>query len=233
MQLDPNFLFSGVVQILILLLAISVHESAHAWTAWRSGDSTAYDAGRVTLNPLRHIDPLGSLLLPAMLFVAGAPVFGWAKPTPVRVDKLRDPKRDHLLVTAAGPLSNVVLGLLALVALWVSLAVVGPDGRLTAQLILFRDLAGAQQSVHFPWLFALVHFAFLNGFLAVFNLLPIPPLDGGQITLNLLPPDWAAKYAAIRPYGFIIVLGLAMINALALLVVPVYALIAFVIHFHG
>ncbi len=230
MQLDPNFLFSGVVQILILLLAISVHESAHAWTAWKAGDSTAYDAGRVTLNPIRHIDPVGSLLLPAMLFFAGAPVFGWAKPTPVRVSKLRDPKRDHLWVTAAGPLSNVLLCLFALAALWLGLRLVGADGRVAAQLILFRDLEGAQESVHFPWLFALVHFAFLNGFLAVFNLLPIPPLDGGQITLNLLPPDWATKFSAIRPYGFIIVLGLAMVNALAFLVVPIYALIAFVIH---
>ena len=228
-QLDSDLLFGGLIQVLVLLFAISVHESAHAWTAWRCGDPTARALGRVSLNPLRHLDLVGSLLVPILLIIAGGPVFGWAKPTPVRVGKLRSPTRDHLLVTAAGPASNLALFALALVALGGALAVLGPEARETAQASLLRDLPAAREGAHFPLLFSLVQLAFLNGFLGLFNLLPIPPLDGGQIALQLLPPDWAARYSAVRPYGFIIVLVLAMLSVLWLLVVPVYVLIALVI----
>ncbi len=227
--LDSDLLFGGLIQVLVLLLAISVHESAHAWTAWRCGDPTAYALGRVSLNPLRHLDPVGSLLVPVLLLISGAPVFGWAKPTPVRVGKLRSPERDHLLVTAAGPASNLALFVLALAALVVMLAVLGPEARDTAQASLLRDLPAARQGAHFPLLFSLVQLAFLNGFLGLFNLLPVPPLDGGQIALQLLPPEWAARYSAVRPYGFMIVLVLAMLQVLWLLVIPVYVVIAVVI----
>ena len=229
MQLDPNLLFGGLIQILVLLLAISIHESAHAWTAWRCGDPTAHDLGRVSLNPLRHLDLMGSLLVPLLLLIAGAPVFGWARPTPVDVGKLRQPQRDHLLVTAAGPLSNLAVFFGSLVALGVVLELLPPEARTTAQLSLLRDLPGAQRGANFPLIFSLVQLTFLNGFLGIFNLLPIPPLDGGQIALQLLPPDWAVKYSRLRPYGFMIVLVLAMLNVLWLLVVPIYVLIALVI----
>ena len=229
MQLDPNLLFGGLIQILVLLLAISVHESAHAWTAWRCGDPTAYELGRVSLNPLRHLDLMGSLLVPILLLIAGAPVFGWARPTPVQVAKLRQPQRDHLLVTAAGPLSNLAVFFVALIALGAVLELLPPESRITAQLSLLRDLPGAQEGANFPLIFSLVQLAFLNGFLGIFNLLPIPPLDGGQITLQLLPPDWAARYSKLSPYGFMIVLVLAMLNVLWVLVVPIYVLIALVI----
>jgi Zn-dependent protease len=151
--MDPNFLFSALVQILLLWLAVSLHESAHAWTAGRCGDPTARDLGRVSLNPLRHFDLLGSWLFPALLLTFGWPLFGWGRSTPVLSQNLRRPGRDDLLV---------------------------------------------------PIIFTLVRLAFINVGMAAFNLIPLPPLDGGQIALHLLPPDWAARLAAVRPYGFMI-----------------------------
>jgi Zn-dependent protease len=229
MNLDPNIVMTAIVQVLILLMAVSVHEAAHAWTAMRCGDTTAFEAGRVSLNPIRHLDLFGSILVPLILAFSGGPVFGWARPTPVRIAKLKDPRRDHLLVTAAGPLSNVLLGIIALVALSVTLVVMGENAGAVANASLVRDFESASESASFPVIFTLVQMAFLNGFLAVFNLLPVPPLDGGQIVLHLLPPEWAARYEAIRPYGFMIVLGLAVLNVLVILVVPVYVIIALVI----
>ena len=227
--LDSDLLFGGLIQVLVLLFAISVHESAHAWTAWRCGDPTAYALGRVSLNPLRHLDAVGSLLVPVLLLITGGPIFGWAKPTPVRVGKLRSPERDHLLVTLAGPASNLALFGLALITLGTLLAILGPEARDTAQASLLRDLPAARRGEHFPLLFSLVQLAFLNGFLGLFNLLPVPPLDGGQLALQLLPTRWATRYSALQPYGFMIVLVLAMLQVLWLLVIPVYMLIALVI----
>jgi Zn-dependent protease len=229
MTLQVDDLLAAVVQLLVLLLAISLHEAAHAWTAARCGDRTAAEVGRVTLNPIRHLDLFGSILVPLLLVVAGGPVFGWARPVPVRLAKLARPRRDHLLVTMAGPLANLALGGAALTMLVAALAVLGPGAGETARLSLLRDVAGAAEGRAFPLIFTLVQLSFLNGFLALFNLLPIPPLDGGQITLQLLPPDWAQRYSVIRPYGFMIVLGLAMFNLLTVLVVPVYVVIALAI----
>jgi Zn-dependent protease len=226
MELNFNRVFTGIVQVLILLLAVSVHEAAHAWSSLRCGDDTAFRAGRLTINPIRHLDPLGTVLVPILLVLTGGPVFGWARPTPVRVDRLRDPHRDHLLVVLSGPLANLLLALVALSVLAASLGLLGSEAGSTASLSLIRDLESASRSAHFPLLFTVVQFALLNGFLAVFNLLPIPPLDGGQIVLQLLPPEWAVKYSVIRPYGFIIVLGLAALNLLSILVLPIYVLIA-------
>jgi Zn-dependent protease len=229
-NLDQTLLFVGAVQILILLLAISVHEAAHAWTAAVHGDRTAAELGRITLNPLRHLDLVGSLLLPILLVVAGGPVFGWARPTPVDARKLEHPRRDLMRVTAAGPLSNLLLAVVAALILGVAVRVLGPEAREVAYLSLLRDLDGASVLPHFPLMFTLVQLAFLNGFLAVFNLIPIPPLDGGHILLQLLPPDWARRLAAVRPFGFMIVLALAMLNVLSLLVLPIYVALSLIIN---
>ncbi len=230
MPFDQNVLFTGAIQLLVLLLAISVHESAHAWTAAACGDPTARDLGRVTLNPLRHLDLFGSLLLPLMLLVIGAPLFGWAKPTPVDTRRLRDPHRHHLLVTAAGPASNLALAAAAALALAVAVNALGPEARQAAYLGLIGDVGAAATLAHFPLAYTLVQLAFLNAFLAFFNLIPVPPLDGGQFLLHLLPPEWAYKVAAIRPFGFMIVLGLAMLNVLSLLVLPIYVVLALIIN---
>ena len=228
-MLDQTLLFVGGIQLLILLLAISVHESAHAWMAWRCGDSTARDLGRVSLNPLRHIDLFGTVILPIILIVSGAPVFGWAKPTPVVTRNLKRPQQDHIRVTAAGPLANLLIAVVATLLLGVAVQVLGDDARQAAYMSLLRQFEGATELAHFPLMCTLVHMAFLNAFLAIFNLIPIPPLDGGQILLNILPPQWAIKVAAIRPFGFMIVLLLAMLNVLSLLVLPIYVVLALII----
>ncbi|MDH3254256.1 MAG: site-2 protease family protein [Acidobacteriota bacterium] len=227
--MNSNIILPALMQFLIVLLGISFHEAAHGWTAMRCGDATAWEAGRVSLNPMRHLDIFGSVLVPAVLAFSGGPVFGWGRPTPVRVDRLANPQKDHLLVTLAGPLSNLLLAAIGLVFLAVSLGVLGTGAAETATSSLIRDFDKAALSPSFPLIFTCVQFAFLNGFLALFNLLPIPPLDGGQLVLHLLPPEWAARYSALRPYGFMIVLGLAILNVLVVLVVPVYIVIALVI----
>lgn len=201
--MSPDFLFSVLVQILLLWLAISIHEAAHAWAASRCGDPTARELGRVTLNPLRHLDPMGSLLFPSLLLAFGWPVFGWGRPTPVLDKNLRHPVRDDLLVVAAGPAANLLVAAAALAAIVVTLQSLGADGREAAFQALFPP-SGAAKAHSFPIMFTLVRLAAINAGMAVFNLIPLPPLDGGQIALHLLPPDWAARLAAVRPYGFMI-----------------------------
>jgi Zn-dependent protease len=227
---DQSLLFVGGVQILVLLLAVSVHESAHAWTAARCGDNTAAELGRISLNPLRHLDLVGSVLLPLLLVFTGGPVFGWARPTPVDHRKLRHPQRDLLRVSAAGPLSNLLLFVIGALILGVAVRLAGQDGREVAYLSLLHDIEGASKLPQFPLMFTLVQLAFLNGFLAIFNLIPVPPLDGGQIVLQLLPPDWARRLAALRPFGFMIVLALAMLNVLSVLVLPIYVVLSLIIN---
>ncbi len=228
--MTSHLIFSGGMQLLILLLAISVHESAHAWVAARCGDDTASKLGRISLNPVRHIDPVGTLLLPILLLLARAPVFGWAKPTPVDVRKLRSPERDHMLVTLAGPVSNLLIAAALTVILGIAVRALGPEARIVAHASLLGDLERASQSAHFPILFTLVFGAFLNAFLGIFNLIPVPPLDGGQILLQMLPPRLAYRYAAIRPFGFMIVLALAFLDLLKFLVLPIFALLSIVIN---
>jgi len=197
-------LFTGAVQLLVLLLAVSVHEAAHAWTAQRRGDSTAALLGRATLSPLAHLDLLGSLLLPLLLIAFGLPVFGWGRPTPVVTQNLRRGERDDLLVTAAGSVANATLAVVATIALAVAARHLGPDARQAAYLTLIHDFPRAGALAGFPVMFTLVQMAYVNAFLVLFNLIPLPPLDGGQIALHLLPADWAAKYASLRPYGILV-----------------------------
>lgn len=230
MDFDPYLLFSGVVQLLILLLAISVHESAHAWTAYRCGDDTAAKQGRISLNPIRHIDPFGTLLVPIMLLLARAPVFGWARPTPVDVRKLRNPERDHMLVTLAGPASNLLVAFVLAMVLGIAVQVLGDGARDAAYASLIGDLETAADSPHFAIMFTLVFGAFLNAFLGVFNMIPVPPLDGGQVLLHILPPSLAYRYAAVRPFGFMIVLLLAMLGLLRFLVLPIFVTLSMIIN---
>jgi len=181
------------VAALPLLFAITVHEVAHGWVALQLGDPTAKMMGRLTLNPIRHIDPFGTLLLPIMLIVlskvAGTPpfVFGWAKPVPVTWENLRNPKRDMALVALAGPLSNLLMAIL-----WAVVAKIGfmlGAGPLGLPLILMGT---------FGILFNLV--------LMVLNLVPIPPLDGGRVLTSILPGPMAWQVGRLEPYGFMIIL---------------------------
>ncbi|HET9468754.1 MAG TPA: site-2 protease family protein [Vicinamibacterales bacterium] len=191
-----------VISLLVLIVSLSVHEASHAWSASQLGDDTAKRLGRVTLNPVAHTDPIGTLLLPLIAMASGAPLIGWAKPTPVNTRNLRHPRRDHILVTAAGPVSNLLIASVAALAMRA-----GAMGRGTlVDYVIYDALT-------------------LNVLLAVFNMLPIPPLDGGQILMALLPPQMAMKLGFLYQYGFLILMGLLVAGVLGYLIGPPYYLI--------
>lgn len=181
------------IAIIPLLLAIVVHEVAHGWVARQLGDDTAYLMGRLTLNPLKHIDPIGTILVPLVLILTVGFAFGWAKPVPVNFNNLRNRRRDTILVAAAGPLANLLMAITwALIAKLASLL---PDSiaMLTSPLIYMS-------------MFGMI----INAILMVFNLIPIPPTDGGRIATNLLPPHFGYQLSRIEPYGFLIILALLL-----------------------
>jgi Zn-dependent protease len=176
------------VWLLPIVLAITLHEAAHGWAADRLGDDTARRAGRVSLNPVRHVDPVGTVLLPGFLLMVAPIVFGWAKPVPVQPGRLRRPRRDMALVAAAGPALNFVLALACAWLLLVPPAIGGEAG-----LWLQHNLLNA---------------LLINLVLGVFNLFPIPPLDGGRIAVGLLPMALARRWAQLERYGLLILLSL-------------------------
>lgn len=226
---DANALVTGGVQLLILLLGVSLHEASHAWASARHGDPTATTLGRSSLNPLRHLEIFGSLLLPILLLIVGAPLFGWARPTPVLVKNLRNPRRDLVRIALAGPVANLALAACGVAGLAIAVRALGPEARQVASLCLLRHVDQARTMAYFPLLFTLVQFASLNAFLAVFNLMPLPPLDGGQMLLNLLPLRWARPLARVQPFGLVIVMGLAVLNVLTLFMVPIYLVMGMII----
>ncbi|NYE23303.1 site-2 protease family protein [Pigmentiphaga litoralis] len=189
-----------------LIFAITLHEAAHGYVARMFGDNTAYAAGRVTLNPIKHIDPIGTLLVPAVilltskLFGFGGLLFGWAKPVPVDFGRLRRPKRDMLWVAAAGPGINLVMAIIWAVSLKLMIAT-----SMTEEFFMAMAVAGIQ----------------VNLMLMALNLLPIPPLDGGRIVFSLLPDKLAYQYSRIEPYGMVILVVLLVTNLLTFLVSPI------------
>jgi Zn-dependent protease len=188
-----------LIAFLVLIFSLTVHESAHAWTASRFGDDTARRLGRVSLNPLVHIDLIGTVIFPLLAIVGGLPVIGWAKPTPVNVRNLRNPRRDNALVTAAGPASNVMIAVLAAVAF---------------HLIPAGGTPSADVDVASPVLMIVGRLIDINLLLALFNMIPVLPLDGGNILLTLLPPNLAYRYAASRSYGMLILYALMLTGVL-------------------
>lgn len=188
-----------------VILAITLHEAAHAFVAARLGDRTAELHGRVTLNPLRHVDPVGTLLVPALILFAskalagGGLLFGWAKPVPIVPSNLRSPRRDMGLVAAAGPGANIAMALGWALALKL-MAVVGSDGEFFPRMAI----AGI----------------FVNLALAALNLVPVPPLDGGRIVASLLPHRLAVPYSRLEPYGLFILLGLLATGMLGVVIAP-------------
>lgn len=194
------------IRIVVLVFSIVFHEVAHGWAAWKLGDPTAKDAGRLTMNPLPHVDIMGSIILPVMLAITGSPfLFGWAKPVPVRVGYLNDPENDHPKVAAAGPAANLLLALISAVALGLV--------ALVANTVMSPETLARQES-NSP-IYFLVHLfqtaIMLNVVLAVFNLMPLPPLDGSWIVSRLLPPNYRWRYENLRRYGFMLVIGFLML----------------------
>lgn len=200
------------VWVVPVLFAITVHEVAHGWVARQLGDRTAQMMGRLTLNPIKHIDPVGTLLVPAVLLLMGGILLGWAKPVPVVVRNLRRPKRDMAIVAAAGPAANLLMALgwavVTRLAVDYHRALEG-DTSLVALFVLSAGVAGV----------------FINTVLMVLNLLPIPPLDGGRVLAGLLPAPLAGWFERVEPFGLIIVLVLLISGGLAWLMLPAVNLV--------
>jgi len=187
------------IEILVLLFSLTVHESAHAWTASRLGDQTGRLRGRVSFNPAAHIDPVGTILFPLLAIVTRLPLIGWAKPVPVDFRNLKNPRRDFMLIAAAGPIANVLLAIVAAVAMRLMTLTPAESG--------VRELSGPA-----------ITLLELNLLLAVFNLIPVPPLDGGNVLAGLLPDRAANLFDSLRPYGFIILYALIFTGVLVRIV---------------
>lgn len=200
-----NILIEACVLAIPVVLAITLHEAAHGYVAKHFGDTTAYMLGRVTLNPIKHIDPIGTILVPVaiLLMSHGSALFGWAKPVPVNFNNLRSPKRDMLWVAAAGPGSNLVQAIVWL-ALMKALLSVGAAASVPGQFWVAVSEAGVQ------W----------NIVIGTLNLFPILPLDGGRIVASLLPGPLSYQYSRLEPYGMMILLLLIVTGALGRLLIP-------------
>jgi Zn-dependent protease len=189
-----TIVFQVAAWLIPLIVAIVLHEISHGWVANAFGDPTARDLGRLSLNPVRHVDPVGTVVLPLILAVSGAPVFGWARPVPVVAKRMRNPRLHMMIVALAGPGMNLLLALLA----GIMLALVRPEAPPAApgQLFLLANL---------------VNFIAINLFLAVFNLLPLPPFDGGHVVEGLLPRRLARHYRKLARFGFPLLIFLLLI----------------------
>ena len=195
---------SFLLTLSIFFMAVIIHEYAHGWVAWKLGDSTAKNAGRLTLNPAAHIDLIGTIVLPLFLLISKSPViFGWAKPVPIDFRSLGNPKKDMIWVGLAGPGANILFAILL------------------ALILKFSVITGS------VWLIAILNMAIiLNLVLAVFNIMPIPPLDGSRILMGLLPREMAMQYAKVERYGFIIIFGLLWFGAIGAVIWPIVMYLA-------
>jgi Zn-dependent protease len=187
--LDIDFAQIFIIFI-VLLFSLTVHEMAHAWTADRLGDPTARLLGRVSLNPVVHADLIGTIVFPILALVSGLSLIGWAKPVPVNIGRLRHPRRDYMLVAAAGPASNLALAVFAAVVL---------------RLVPVSPVTLGEPNVSAPIAALLSRAIQLNVLLALFNMIPIPPLDGGNVLSGLLPLRFTPMFNVVRPYGFMLI----------------------------
>jgi Zn-dependent protease len=199
--------FSIVQKIIIwaipVIFAITAHEVAHGWVALKFGDRTAQMLGRLTLNPIKHIDPIGTILIPAVLLMMGGFVFGWAKPVPVTYQNLRNPKTDMAWVALAGPMANLVMAIIWALAAKIGFALL-QSGIAFGEPMLLMGVAGV----------------LINSMLMMLNLLPLPPLDGGRILVSLLPGPLSWQVSRIEPYGFFILVGLLYLGVISMLLLP-------------
>jgi Zn-dependent protease len=192
------------IWVVPVLLGITVHEVAHGWIARKLGDNTAFMLGRLTLNPLKHVDPIGTILIPGMLLLLQTGfIFGYAKPVPINWKNLRQPKRDMALVAAAGPVANLLMAIG-----WALLLRLGAALGDTGMALVYMGVAGIT----------------INAILMMLNLLPLPPLDGGRVLTGLLPGPWAYKFSRIEPYGFFILIGLLVTGVLGIILWPLISL---------
>jgi len=203
-MLDLSLVQKISIWVVPVLLAITVHEVAHGWVARKLGDNTAFMLGRLTLNPLKHIDPVGTLLIPGiLLLLPGGFIFGYAKPVPINWKNLRNPKRDMAIVAAAGPVANLLMAFV-----WALLLRLGVLLGGSGVALVYMGVAGIS----------------INAILMVLNLLPLPPLDGGRVMTGLLPGPLAYKFSRIEPYGFFILIGLLVTGVLGYILWPLISI---------
>lgn len=208
--------FTSIIRDLIisippLVMAIVCHEVSHGFVANRLGDPTAKMMGRLTLNPAPHIDLIGTVIMPLILLMSGAPVFGYAKPVPINAYNFKDPKRDMAISAAAGPITNVLLAILSSLAIVVII--------IPISMLLSGSIANA---ILTPLALMLKYSIQINLFLAAFNLIPIPPLDGGRVLTGFLPHNQAYSFSKIEPFGFIIIFALILTGIAGYFIFPIY-----------
>lgn len=189
-----------IIWVIPVIFAVTIHETAHGWVALQFGDRTAQMLGRLTLNPIKHIDPIGTIVVPAVLAVTTGFIFGWAKPVPVNERNLRNPKKDMAWVALAGPFSNLIMAIL-----WSIIVLIGLS---FSDALAYMGLVGI----------------FINSILMLLNLLPLPPLDGGRILMSVLPGPLAWKLSRIEPYGFIILVALLYFGIIGMILWPLMSI---------
>ncbi|HET7371331.1 MAG TPA: site-2 protease family protein [Gammaproteobacteria bacterium] len=199
--MDLNLIQKIIIWAIPVLFAVTMHEVAHGWVARKLGDPTAQMLGRLTVNPIKHVDPIGTVLVPALMLILGGFLFGWAKPVPITARNFKNPRRDMALVALAGPLSNLAMGIIWAIIIRIGVAVSLPW--LSVPLVLMGQ-AGV----------------LINAILLVVNLLPLPPLDGGRVLTGLIPPRMAATVDRVEPFGFIIIIALLVTGILNVIVAP-------------
>ncbi|MFC2160381.1 site-2 protease family protein [Acidobacteriota bacterium] len=215
-------ILTKILAYFVLLFAITIHEASHGWAAKKFGDPTAFQLGRVTINPIPHIDPIGTVLLPLLMMFTGIPLIGWAKPVPVNPMNLRNPRRDNLWISAAGPISNFT----AATAFFIVIRILKFASPKTFQAAFYTTAGHAGQLQLAQGIGLILFYGILiNTFLAIFNLIPIPPLDGSGVLMGFLSDEAVEKYERIRPYGFLIIIGLLYLGVFRILLGPVQSII--------
>jgi Zn-dependent protease len=220
-----NLVSNLVIYMVVLLLAISAHEAGHAWMSYKYGDDTAYMLGRVTLNPVAHTDPIGTLLLPIISFIFGAvggalatiPLIGWGKPTPVNPNKWTKYKQANVMVSIAGILANIILAVIGFTIFKILLSY---------QVLTFENIQEGLPKIFATLLYYLI---FLNVSLAIFNLLPFPPLDGSKVLSTFLPASFQPFFEMMEQYGFLILMALIYFGIVRLVMTPVFMIVNYLL----